>query len=59
MLLESSIQMLKENPNNFSKFIKKVTSKGGTTEQAMRIKDNNSLFNLIEEALKLQRINQK
>ena len=53
MLLEGSIQILKKNPEDFSTFIKNVTSKGGTTEQAMKIlKKDNILFKTFEKAMK-------
>ncbi len=53
MLLEGSLQILKENPKDFSTFIENVTSKGGTTEQAMKIlKKDNILFKTFEKAMK-------
>ena len=53
MLLEGSIQILKENPKDFTTYIQNVTSKGGTTEQAMQIlKKENILFKTIEKAMK-------
>ena len=53
MLLEGSIQILKENPKDFSTFIGNVTSKGGTTEKAIKIlKKDNILFKIFEKAIK-------
>lgn len=53
MLLEGSVQILKENPKDFSTFIENVTSKGGTTEQAMKVlKKDNILFKTFEKAMK-------
>ena len=52
-LLEGTIEVLKKNPTTFELFINKVTSKGGTTEEAMKIfKDKKIILNKFNIALK-------
>ena len=52
-LLEGTIEVLKKNPRNFDLFINKVISKGGTTEEAMKIlKEKRIVFNKFNTALK-------
>ncbi|MEL0124264.1 MAG: pyrroline-5-carboxylate reductase dimerization domain-containing protein, partial [Alphaproteobacteria bacterium] len=46
-------EILKKYPRNLNLFIKKVTSKGGTTEEAMKIlKEKKIIFNKFDTALK-------
>lgn len=46
-LLEGTAELLRLYPQSFDKFIEKVTSKGGTTEEAMKILKNKNKFNKI------------
>ena len=52
-LLEGTCEILKKHPRNLNLFINKVTSKGGTTEEAMKIlKEKKIIFNKFNTALK-------
>ena len=52
-LLEGTVEVLKKYPKDFELFIKKVTSKGGTTEEAMRVfKEKKIVFNKFDSALR-------
>ena len=51
-LLEGTCEILKKYPRNFDLFINKVTSKGGTTEEAMKIlREKKIIFNRFNTAL--------
>ena len=51
-LLEGTCEILKKYPRNFDLFINKVTSKGGTTEEAMKIlREKKIIFNKFNTAL--------
>lgn len=53
MLLEGATEILRKYPKDFNLFIKKVTSKGGTTEEAMKVlKEKKIIFNKLDMALK-------
>ena len=52
-LLEGTSEVLKKQPRDLDLFINKVTSKGGTTEEAMKIlKEKKTIFNKFNIALK-------
>ena len=51
-LLEGTLVQLKSKSVNFKESIQKVASKGGTTEEALKVLDKNStLYNLFETAI--------
>jgi pyrroline-5-carboxylate reductase len=52
-LLEGTTEVLKKYPKDLDLLIKKVTSKGGTTEEAMKVlKNKKIIFNRFDMALK-------
>ena len=52
-LLEGTTEVLKKYPKDLDLFIKKVTSKGGTTEEAMKVlKNKKIIYNRFDMALK-------